>query len=363
MREFDWQRAAAVTVTLAGGILTVYLVLRYLLPLFLPFLIGFLLSLLTRPLVKRLSARTGCPERLAAVLLTLGALSLLVLCTVLLCSKLLAELQNLLEYLARDTANGEGELARLLASVRSFWERIPLLSGLLRLDFLRELLGEPEQYLANSLAEALSSLTRGLASLVGGLLRRLPGVLFFLLVTVIACFYFALDHEKVGAVLLRLLPRRIAARVPGWCERVKEGVRRCARAYFLLFLLTFGELTLGFLLLGVRYPFLLALLSATLDILPVLGVGTVLVPWALFLLFTGSLGRGIWLLVLYAVITVVRQITEPHLVGKSLGLHPLLMLMAFYVGLRVFGAAGLVLGPCTALLLKAVLWRRAAEQA
>jgi len=119
-------------------------------------------------------------------------------------------------------------------------------------------------------------------------------------------------------------------------------------------LLTLGELTLGFLLLRVEYPFLLALLAAALDILPVFGVGTVLLPWALFCLLTGGILRGVGILVLYAVITVVRQIAEPHFVGKSIGLHPILMLIAFYVGIRLFGVAGILLGPLCAFVIKAI---------
>ena len=99
---------------------------------------------------------------------------------------------------------------------------------------------------------------------------------------------------------------------------------------------------------------MIALLGAALDILPVLGVGTLLVPWAILALVTGSAGRGVGLLILYALMSIVRQIAEPHLVGKSLGLHPLLMLIAFYVGLKLFGFAGIFLGPVLAVLIKVV---------
>ena len=133
-----------------------------------------------------------------------------------------------------------------------------------------------------------------------------------------------------------------------------SAAKRYLRAYFWLFLLTLGELLVGFFLLGIRYAFLLALLTAFLDILPVLGVGVILVPFAVFLLAVGQTGRGIGLLILYAVITVVRQVAEPHLVGKSLGLHPILMLLSLYVGLGVFGVAGFLLGPAIALIAKAV---------
>ena len=120
-----------------------------------------------------------------------------------------------------------------------------------------------------------------------------------------------------------------------------------------MFLLTFVELLVGFLALRVEYVFLLAFLTAVLDILPVLGVGTVLIPFALFSFVTGNVFQGVGLLILYGLITVIRQIAEPHLVGKSLGLHPILMLVSFYAGWKLFGVAGVFLGPALALLIKA----------
>ena len=355
--EIDWKRLAAITVTLTGGVLAVYLLLRYALGLFLPFLLAFLLALCTRPLVRLITRRTGCPERVCACLVTLAALVVSVLLLVVLCNRLLLEVQNLLNFLVEDSADPEGELSRVMRFLRGFWERLPLLSHLQQIDFLRELIGDPQTYLIEHLRGALSNLASGLAATAGELLRRLPGVLLFLLITVISCFYVAMDYGDVVRALKRLLPQRLAARLPHWHRVLSETAKRCLKAYLLLFLLTLGELTLGFLLLRIRYPFLLALLCACLDILPVLGVGTVLLPWALLSFVAGHAARGVGLLILYGVMTVVRQIAEPHLVGKSLGLHPLPMLMAFYIGLRVFGAAGLLLGPALALLLKGLLGR------
>ena len=91
---------------------------------------------------------------------------------------------------------------------------------------------------------------------------------------------------------------------------------------------------------------------ALVDILPVLGVGTVLVPWGLLELLRGETGTGTGLLVLCAVMMLARQLLEPRIVGKSIGLHPLATLFAAYAGLQLFGLAGMLLGPAVALLVK-----------
>ena len=119
--------------------------------------------------------------------------------------------------------------------------------------------------------------------------------------------------------------------------------------------LTFGELLIGFLILGVDYAFLLALIIAVLDMLPVLGVGTVLIPWALVALLQKNFYLGFGLVILYLVMLVLRQIAEPKLLGKSLGLHPLLTLFASYAGFRLFGFLGMLAGPVVATLIKNAL--------
>ena len=193
-------------------------------------------------------------------------------------------------------------------------------------------------------------------------LGRAPSLLIFLLVTLISCFYFSVEYDTVCRALTRLAPARFTDHLPEWKVRAGKAVRRYMRAYFLLFLITFFELLVGFVILGNDYAFLLAFITALLDALPILGVGTVLVPYAVFSLATGSSFLGVGLLILYGVITLVRQILEPHLVGKSLGLHPILMLVAFYVGWKLFGIVGVFLGPTVALTAKYFLLREDTAQ-
>lgn len=359
--RIDWKHWASVTVTVAGAAVALFLLCRYLFVLVLPFLLALLLAFGTRRLTLRFSARTGCPQKASAVIVTLFALVLLALFVFVLCNRLVLEAQNLLEFLARDSDDPEGRIAQVISFFKNLWGRLPFLSHLAHAELLTELLGDPEAYLVGQLQEFLSGVASSLAAFAGGVLRRLPRVLFFLVITVISCFYFAVEYEAVARALTGLLPQRLRALWPAWRDRAAEAAKRYLRAYLLLFLLTLVELSVGFFLLRVGYPFLLALLTAFLDILPVLGVGIVLVPFAVFSLVTGDIARGIGLLVLYAVITVVRQIAESHLVGKSLGLHPILMLVFFYVGLGLFGVAGVLLGPVLAMLVKALFEQKEAK--
>lgn len=360
MHRIDWHFWACVAIALAGGALFLYVLFRFALFLFLPFLLALALALCTRPLVRWLAQKTGRSKRFCAVAVTLFLLLLTGALSYLLCHRLLLEIQRLLAFLAKDSADPNGKIAGLVVFFRQGLSRLPFLSHLQRIEFIEELIGDPGEYLISRLGEVLSALAGRIAGGFASLLRRLPGVLLFLLVSVISCFYFAVEYERVRDVILQMLPVRLRARLPRWRKRITGALKRCIRAYFLLFLLTFVELSLGFFLLRVEYPFLIALLGAVLDILPVLGVGALLLPWGLLALATGATLRGVGLLILYAVMSVVRQVAEPHLVGKSLGLHPILMLIAFYVGLALFGFSGIFIGPVLAVLAK-VAFEYAAE--
>lgn len=358
MIRIDWKRTAAIAITLAGIAVVLYMVGRYAVALFLPFVIAFGLALMTRPAVRWLSDRTRIPQKVLAVLLTLGALLTFGTLCYFLLSRLLVELQRLFLFLLEDGTRPDGEIARGLALLKGLWERIPFVERMRRANFLQYFIGDPGEFFAEQLHTAISRLSERVTGLVGELLRRLPALALFLLITVISCFYFAVEFDTVCRALSRSVPSQLAARIPAWRKRAGKAVRRYLRAYFLLFLLTLAELTLGFLILRVEYVFLLAFLTAVLDILPILGVGTVLLPFAVFSFIGGNLFRGIGLLLLYVLITVVRQIAEPHLVGKSLGLHPILMLVAFYTGWKLFGVVGVLLGPALALLIRSLTERR-----
>ena len=352
MAEIDWKRAAAVTVTLTGVLLLIYCIGKFAVGLILPFLLAFLLALLTRPAVLWLSARTRCPRRILAVAVTLIALLLLFGLCYLIVSKMLLELKELLAFLAEDIGNEGGKIARVLDFFKGIFTRVPFFEKLSQAELLQYFVGDVNEFASEQLRALFSRLSERVTALLASLLSGAPSLLIFLLVTLISCFYFAAEYDTVCRALSRLIPARYSARLPEWKMRTGRAVRRYLRAYFLLFLLTLAELLVGFLILGTEYAFLLAFMTALLDVLPVLGVGTVLLPYAIFSFVIGNRYLGLGLLILYGVITLVRQIVEPHLVGKSLGLHPILMLVAFYVGWRLFGIVGVFLGPAVALILK-----------
>jgi sporulation integral membrane protein YtvI len=180
-------------------------------------------------------------------------------------------------------------------------------------------------------------------------------LLLFLLVCGISTVYIGWDLERVNRVVLRYLPERHRTRVCAFRASLFSGLLPYARSYLILMLLTFAVVSVGLALLGVEYVLLLSALIALLDALPVIGVGTVLIPWSLFELLLGRVPLGVGLLVLYVIHELIRQIAEPRILGRNMGLHPLLTLILLYGGYTLLGFLGLLLLPVLTVTLHAVM--------
>ena len=191
----------------------------------------------------------------------------------------------------------------------------------------------------------------------------LPTALLFLVLTLLGAFYLSRDREQALGWLRRMLPEKALAPL----RRMRAGVGKCVvcqvRATIMLLFIIFIELTLGFCLMRIEYAVALAALIAAADALPVIGAGLFLLPAAAHGFLTGSLLRGIGFAALYAVTAVTRQLMEPKLIGRQLGLHPLSTMTAMYAGLRAMGFAGMLLGPLLLLVCKVTLTADPAQRA
>lgn len=348
MEKINWERIAAMLFCLLCGSGIVYVVLRFALPPLLPFLIAWAISACIRPMAKKLSKASKLPFKLCAfllltVLLLFGTWGIRAAVY-----RLLTELGGLL-----DTLLFEDHLIKTLE--KGFrWLNAHSILGTFRKELPN---GELEVYQIASdlISGCLKSVSSRLPEWIGQLASSMPQFFFMLAVTVISGFYFCMDGERIAGRLCTFLPRTIQQQLPRLGAKMKDMVQNCLKAYLLLFLLTVCLLLIGFWILGTDYAWLLALLVALADLLPIVGVGTVLIPWALLQLLQQQLFTGFGLLILYLIVELVRQAAMPHLFGKRLGLHPLLTLFAGYVGFCLFGLLGMLVAPLAALLAKTAI--------
>ena len=201
------------------------------------------------------------------------------------------------------------------------------------------------------LQESVSALSARALAAAGGFAGRLPAVLLACSFTLLSSFFILPDYEEIGAFLLGQLPPRLAGPVRESKDFLVATVRQVLKAYLFIMVITFGEISLGLWLLQVDYYLIIGLAVAVLDILPVVGSGSILVPWGLWTLLRGNPTLGVGILLLYAVVTGVRTVLEPRIVGRGIGLSPLVTLISMYGGMKLLGVGGLILAPMVVTLL------------
>jgi len=213
----------------------------------------------------------------------------------------------------------------------------------------------PLQDTIQSLATKLTQVLTSLAGSVINILSALPDMLMFAMFTIIATFFAARDKEAIKGFLAKQMPAATYGKLTSLKNSLFHSLAGFLKSQAILMALTFAECFIGLSLIGVRYAFVIALLIAVVDILPVLGSGTILVPWGAVSLLLGHTRTGASLLALYILITIVRYVVEPRVIGTQLGLHPLLALIAMFAGLKAFGVLGLILGPAIVVTAIAVM--------
>lgn len=333
------------------GAALVYVVFRYLFPAVLPFLIAFpAAALLRRPTIA-ISRHTKMPQKIIASLLAILFVSLLLGGIAALIWILASEVGDF----AKSIISGE---TALLENLQNILSRISDLVS--RLPFS---VGENAEMLQSTVTETIldmaknmiASLGAKIPELAGKLVAAIPQALIFFVVTVLSTVYFCADYDKI----LRFFHKHMGKRTKEITGKIfiaaKNTMIKILRSYAVLFLFTFAELLLGFVLLGESYAFLLALLTALVDSLPVLGTGIILLPLALYRFFIGDAKAAIGFLVLYIAVTVIRQILEPKILGNGVGMHPLLMLVSMYVGFKLFSIPGMLLFPILVMIAKNVV--------
>jgi sporulation integral membrane protein YtvI len=337
----NWQRVLAALVWIVGLVL-VFVALKYVVPYFLPFLVALMLAVLIDPTVDGIEERLRVPRGVAvglALVFFFGLFLGLVLFGI---GALVMQL---------------GELA---ANLPAHYEKLVLFTEDL-LDRLTEAYsGMPEDMVAfidTSVRGSLQSVYLALSSLVTALLnalRGLPMAFILSLVSLVAAFFISRDKALIAEFCLSLLP-------PNWRDRARavnrdvlSSVVGLVKAQLLLVALTTVLTVIGLLLMGVRYAWLVGLLTGILDILPIVGPTVVLVPWAVYCFIDGNTWLGVGLMALHLGLSTFRQFMEPRIIGQRLGLHPLIALLSLYLGIRLLGVTGLVVGPLVAIIIKAL---------
>ena len=317
-----------------------WVVVRFLLPLFLPFVLGLGLALAAEPVAGFL-CRRGAPRALGAgigVTITFCLLALVVLFFGALVLRELRLLAGVLPDLEQAARSG---LSLLQQWGLSLAERLP-----------RSIQPLAEENLTAVFSDGTALVEQGvrfLVGLAGSLLTQVPDRALTLGTGIISAYLISAKLPRLRAWLGQKLSRERLAGLLSGAKRLKTAVGGWLTAQIKLMGVTLAVLVAGLILLRVRYAPLWAAGIALVDALPVLGTGTVLIPWAVVCFLEGNAPRAVGLAGLYLTVTLTRSMLEPRLLGHHLGLDPLVTLMAVYAGFQLWGFPGMVLAPVLAV--------------
>ena len=311
-------------------IVGVYLALEYLLPVSVPFLLGILVAWL----VIRISKKLRCPHKLLRITLALVIYGIIGLLVTLLISRGVTLVSGIIKWIPQVY---ESKLVPFVTLVYNWCAQ-----GLQQLDpALSSTLSVLLESAFSTLKNLLSQLSTATVGVVSNIATGIPNLVLSLLTMIFSTIFVVGDYEQIYSFTQNYVPesvRRVITKVRFY---LTDTLFVVIRSYVLIMLLTFAELSILFTVFGIQKAFLKAALIALFDVMPILGTGGIMIPWFVISFALGHTAQGLKLLLIYAIVTVVRNYVEPKIVGAQLGLHPIITLVSMFIGLRLFGFWGL----------------------
>lgn len=311
-------------------LIIVYLIGRYLLPVVVPFIVGFIAASIARKISKALFHNPG-KKRSVIVLLALYVLIVLVLSllSVLLANSLASINLSSIYYNYIEPA------------INIIYADLAELSKSLPID-VYSVLNQALTSIFDALKSAIITVSSFAINIVTNVLVSVPSIIINVTVVIVSSVYFVMDYDQLIELAYKYMSDKFKELFDDLSYFINNKIVSVIKSYMLIMAITFGELLIGLLILRVENTVLVSAIIALLDILPILGVGTVLIPWGFIELIFGEYVLGIGILVLYGIITAIRNFIEPRIVGGNLGLPPLLSLVGMIVGLGLFGFLGML---------------------
>ncbi len=328
-----WKVTVSLAFSLAGTVL--FLVAGYkLMIFFMPFVIGWVIAAIAAPLVNLLEQKLKIVRKLGSALIIIAVLAGIVFLVYLLASTLRKEVQTLIWDMPSMYQDLEAGFQEIGEGMQGLHKRLPKGIG----EAFSGLLSNLDKQ-AGSIVGNISTPT---VTAAGKFAKKIPSILVAIIVTFISAYFFIADRDEVLHFAKRITPEPIVRRMTMISDNLKYAVGGYFKAQFKIMVVVFLLLSAGFLIMGLNFTFLLAILIAFLDFLPFFGTGTALLPWAIYKFLVGNYKMAAGLLVLYGVTQLVRQLIQPKLVGDSIGMNPLLTLVFLYIGYKAGGIFGMI---------------------
>lgn len=326
------------------GILVVIFVLPRVIVYFMPFFVGFLFSLLVNPIVRFLDRRIKISRKFGSMLMIAMAIGIVALFVYGLGTLLRIGLGNFRDYLPVMSANAELEFKNAIERLQTLINDLPFVNGV----DLSNLTNDIVDFTSDLLTKAEGGDT---VSAIGDVAKSIPNMIVYIVMGFLATYFFIADREKLAEKLDKLLPASFKEKTLRLYRQTLGAVGGYFKAQFKIMGVIYVVLVIGLIILQVKYAWLIGFGIALLDMLPIFGTGTVLIPWAIIKLFSGSYQITIGMIALYALTFLIHQLLQPKMVGDSLGMDPFAALFFMYVGYRVSSVFGMIIAIPIGMLL------------
>ena len=324
-----------------------YIFFKYVFSLILPFVISFLFVAMARPLINKLSRKTKIKKPIVSIFVISMIMLFAVFASGIILSVTIQQIGDISGKILNGLNGENGYLNSAFEFFNSIEKSFPLFIG------NEELYGIAKE----TLLDMVKSFSQGVTNVLTDIISSLPNIAITTIVLFLSTFYFAKDYDEIGNKIYDSMPKRAGKILLIFKNDVLLVVSKYIKAYLILLLITFAQLYVGFLVVRFDNAFVLALIVSLVDTLPILGAATVLVPWGIIMLFGGNYFLGIVLLVLALVTYLTRQLAEPKILSKQMNVHPLITLLAMYIGIKTSGFLGLIVAPIVAFIIKITIER------
>lgn len=322
-----------------------YFILSGMLGILLPFVVALAIAILIEKPVDFLQNKMGISRGLSAATTIVLFILLIASGVTFLFYRLLMEIW----FLSRDIHG----IQRVILYIEQFSELLGGWVGALPEDIAQSIRTGYNE-LIMGWGDNISAWINGLLQAMLSILKSLPRVMMYTVISLVSAFFISRDREKIGAFVYRQLPLRWVDKARSIKDDLLLAALGYAKVQLILVLVAFVIVLIGYSIIGLQYAFFLALLTAIFDLIPILGPGTIILPAAIINLMAGRNEIALGCIILYIIVLISRQFLEPKILGEHLGLHPLVSLIFIYLGFILFGVVGILLGPLLAITLRSL---------
>lgn len=328
----EYKKDFIVNVLFIGTILGLIVIIsKFMLSYVFPFVIGIIVALAVQKPACGLSRRIHIKKQICSVILT-----------ILICAVTFAAAGLGVWAIA-------GKLGRLIGKIPGYFSILQKSFNNIKNGMTDGIPVTGKNTLENAFSGAAESFVSGLTGYISStakaLISGLPSFLIGSIVTVVASCYIAKDYDRLKKFALGIVPKDKAEKIIAVKRILTENAAKFIKGYGIIAAVTFLELSAALAVLGVKNPVLKALMISLIDAMPVLGIGTVIIPWSTAELLKQDYYLGFGLLISYAVIVIIRNFIEPKIIGEQIGINPVFTLVAMFLGLKTAGITGLLLFP------------------